>query len=287
MITIVSGGYEAKISMDGAELKSFKRLIDGKEFLWCADPGVWGKTSPVLFPFAGLLKDKSFTYKGKTYFQERHGFARNCKFKGELLTPSKAEFTLNADSETLKNYPFNFTLKKTVSLNCQTLSIEFTVINNDDKTMYYGIGGHTAFATEGGNGLDECTLKFKNCGEYYCTNLNNDGLTIPQKRLLFKGDELKLSSSLFNNDSLAFDKIISDEVCLVRPGCETIKFSSSNLPALVLWATTGTKRFICIEPWTSVPERVDADKNIENKTNLIALEKGAQNKHGFVIEIVK
>ena len=59
--------YELKndvisISMDshGAELKSLKKLDTGKEYMWCGDAKYWGRTSPVLFPFVGGLKDKEY-----------------------------------------------------------------------------------------------------------------------------------------------------------------------------------------------------------------------------------
>ena len=42
----------------GAELKSLKRLSDGREYLWCGDAAYWGRTSPVLFPFGGREKQR-------------------------------------------------------------------------------------------------------------------------------------------------------------------------------------------------------------------------------------
>ena len=41
----------------GAELKSLKSVAQGKEYMWDADPAYWQRTSPVLCPFVGGLKD--------------------------------------------------------------------------------------------------------------------------------------------------------------------------------------------------------------------------------------
>ena len=103
--------YELKndvisISMDshGAELKSLKKLDTGKEYMWCGDAKYWGRTSPVLFPFVGGLKDKEYRTKGKAYPMNQHGFARDMEF--ELFSQSENEiwFILKPNEETLAKY---------------------------------------------------------------------------------------------------------------------------------------------------------------------------------------
>ena len=54
---------EIQIQSKGAELKSLKRRSDGTEYLWNADPAFWGRTSPVLFPFVGGVKNKEYMTK--------------------------------------------------------------------------------------------------------------------------------------------------------------------------------------------------------------------------------
>ena len=56
-----------EVEEHGAELKSLVRKNTGKEYMWKADPKFWGRTSPVLFPFVGAVKDKQFRTKGQTY----------------------------------------------------------------------------------------------------------------------------------------------------------------------------------------------------------------------------
>ena len=71
---------EIEIHSKGAELKSLKKRSTGTEYLWKADPAFWGRTSPVLFPFVGGVKNKEYRTKGKTYSMGQHGFARDMEF---------------------------------------------------------------------------------------------------------------------------------------------------------------------------------------------------------------
>ena len=56
-----------EIDSFGAELKSVKDKATGQEYMWQADAAYWGRTSPVLFPFVGKLKNDSFLHGGQTY----------------------------------------------------------------------------------------------------------------------------------------------------------------------------------------------------------------------------
>lgn len=67
-----------EIADHGAELKS--AIKNGREYMWCGDAKYWGRTSPVLFPFVGSLKNKSYTHNGTEYTMGQHGFARDCDF---------------------------------------------------------------------------------------------------------------------------------------------------------------------------------------------------------------
>lgn len=63
------------VDTHGAEAVSLKNAA-GEELLWQADPAVWKRHAPILFPWTGKLKDGSFTHGGKTYKGGQHGFAR-------------------------------------------------------------------------------------------------------------------------------------------------------------------------------------------------------------------
>ena len=49
------------VESHGAELVSVVNKQTGAEMLWQADPAVWARHAPVLFPYCGRLKDGAFT----------------------------------------------------------------------------------------------------------------------------------------------------------------------------------------------------------------------------------
>ena len=53
----------------GAEAVSLKNAA-GEEVLWQADPEVWPRHAPILFPWTGELPQSSYSHKGKTYHVE-------------------------------------------------------------------------------------------------------------------------------------------------------------------------------------------------------------------------
>ena len=86
---------ECEIDSHGAELKSLVRRSDGKQIMWGADPAYWNRTSPVLFPFVGGVKDKEYRYDGKTYTIGQHGFARDMEFSLDSQSEDEIWFSLS------------------------------------------------------------------------------------------------------------------------------------------------------------------------------------------------
>ena len=51
------------IQHNGAELCSIKNLKNNKEYMWQADPEIWGSHAPNLFPVIGALKGNQIKYE--------------------------------------------------------------------------------------------------------------------------------------------------------------------------------------------------------------------------------
>jgi galactose mutarotase-like enzyme len=96
--------------------------------MWSADPAYWAKTSPVLFPIVGALKEDTYFYKGGAYSLPRHGFARNEDFKLTEHHKHTITFSIESNPETLGVYPFPF-----------TFSITYALENNELATSYIGL----------------------------------------------------------------------------------------------------------------------------------------------------
>lgn len=198
------------ISLMGAQMTGVKKY--GKELLWQGDPSVWAGQAPVLFPLCGGLKDGIYTYLGKEYSIEKHGFARKSEFKVESNSRTQAVFMISSDEETKKQYPFDFQFRIIYTLNDTELSVEYKVSNLTDGPMYYSVGSHEAYSCPGG--IENYTLLFDK-KEELLSNLVLDGLI--SRRCISLGentDKLKLSYDLFDFDSVIFSSLKSDKVTL-------------------------------------------------------------------------
>ncbi len=132
-ITITSENAGAVIDSFGAELHSLKDNL-GTEYLWQADPAVWKRHAPVLFPFICNTDSKKYTYEGQVYSLANHGFARDSEFELVSSDCSSAEFLLRSSAETLKLYPFEFELRIGYKLSGNKLDVSYTV-RKDRKSV--------------------------------------------------------------------------------------------------------------------------------------------------------
>lgn len=129
----------------GAELKSLKRVADAKEYLWQGDPAYWGRTSPVLFPIVGALKNGCYRIKGKEYPMSQHGFARDMEFQLKSQVASEIWFSLRSDEKTLAVYPYPFLLEIGYELAGSTVIVKWRVSNPQGEPICFSIGGHPGF----------------------------------------------------------------------------------------------------------------------------------------------
>ena len=65
MVTLKNTHLTVEIDDLGAQLCSVKSP-EGTEYIWQADPAIWGRHAPLLFPVIGRLQGGQYTYKGQT-----------------------------------------------------------------------------------------------------------------------------------------------------------------------------------------------------------------------------
>ena len=70
-----------EIADKGAELSRVWDKEESCERLWSADPAVWNRHAPILFPFVGKVVDGKYRLNGRVYeMNTQHGFARDRDF---------------------------------------------------------------------------------------------------------------------------------------------------------------------------------------------------------------
>ena len=144
MIILKNEVLTVSVDEKGAQLCSVKGA-DGTEYIWQADPAVWGRHAPLLFPVIGRLKDSQYTLEGKTYTIGSHGFARDAMFTVAEQSETAVSLRITDTPATLEKWPFRFALTVTFTLEGNTLRKTCKVDNRDDRTMYYELGSHDGF----------------------------------------------------------------------------------------------------------------------------------------------
>ena len=118
----------------------------GAEMLWQGDPAVWPRRAPILFPVAGGFKDDGYELDGQWYGMPKHGFARKEEWAVESAGEDEAVFLLTAQKP---GFPFRYEFRAVFSLEANQLEVNYVVKNLDDRTFYFSVGAHEAYACPG------------------------------------------------------------------------------------------------------------------------------------------
>ncbi|UUV19613.1 aldose 1-epimerase family protein [Fusobacteria bacterium ZRK30] len=284
---ITDGIAEAVIDSHGAELKSLKLLKNNEEFMWNADPEFWGRTSPVLFPIVGGLKDGRYSYHGTTYEMGQHGFARDNKFKVISHGETKIVFLFESNEETLQNYPFEFKFYMEYSLENGCLSIEYKVENLSSEEMYFSIGAHPAFSTPVDQDIQisDYYLEFEKNETASILPLEGRNISRNTMKFLEDSKKIELSKDLFKNDALIFKGLDSKNVSLkCKKNTRVVTMDYSNFEYIAFWNKVGAE-FICLEPWNGIADFIDASGRLEEKDGILKLEGQGKYKASLKIKV--
>ena len=288
MFSIQNDCLSVTIHPKGAELKSLYNKNTGIGYLWNGDPAYWAKTSPVLFPIVGTLKNDAFNYAGKSYPLGRHGFARDMDFTVTDEKPSSITFTLTSNEATLQKFPFPFQFDIIYSIDKDQLKVSYRVVNTGDQTMYFSIGAHPAFNVPliPGSDYTDYYLEFdktENAGRW---PISKDGLIqsapVP---LLDNTQVLPLTKELFQNDAIVFKELRSASVSLLSDRSpHGLKFDFSGFPYLGIWAAKNAD-FVCIEPWCGIADSVNSNQQLEDKEGINSLPASDVFERSWIVKV--
>lgn len=280
--TISNSKLSASIKHAGAELFSIKDN-QNKEYIWEGNPDFWGKHSPVLFPIVGTLKNNTYIINGKEYQLPRHGFARDMEFALLDKTENSAVFSLKSSEETLEKYPFEFELQLIYTLNENSLSLKYNVVNKGNKQMPFSIGAHPAIALPGN--FDDYALQFEKEEELKYYLLENDLISSKTKILETSNNVVPLNYELFKNDALIFKTLNSKSLTILKNSKPYTKVDYQNFPSLGIW-TKENAPFICIEPWLGYSDTDENTGDLHQKEGILILDESKNFTAEFSITIL-
>ncbi|MCM1022897.1 MAG: aldose 1-epimerase family protein [Prevotella sp.] len=286
-ITLTSEKAKAVVDSFGAELHSLADSA-GTEYLWQADPAVWKRHAPVLFPFICNTDSKKYTYEGREYSLANHGFARDSEFELVSSDGVSAEFALRSDAETLKLYPFDFELRIGYRLSGNKLDVSYTVKNTDVKDIYFFIGGHPAFNVplDGGD-FDGYFVEYEK-PETIVQDFKGKRTVIADNTA-----KVPLSHELFANDVFMKDAPASSWIAIVsEKSGRKVKLNYDPKGCIAVWSSwfedkslTEKAKFVCLEPWSSVPVYCDKEEDIAKMSHVIRLAPEKEYVFAYSIEI--
>ena len=204
IIELIHNNASAKIETKGAELKSL--IINGREIMWCSDPAFWGKSSPVLFPAVGNVRNNKTVIGGKEVSLGKHGFARDNEFS-VIRKSSNSVILSYRHNHKDGEYPYDVTLSLQYNLFDDRIEVTYSVVNTNDDPISYCIGAHPAIAC---NNLDDCTLTFEKREKASTPVMDLDTRLFRSKERIERlngTSKLALNYDMFDNDVVYFDDI--------------------------------------------------------------------------------
>lgn len=262
----------------GAELTSIQ--YNGKEMLFQGAKVLdsngniyWKRQAPILFPIVGQLKNSTTQIEGNSYQMSQHGFARDMDFEEISKTETKHHYMLKNNEETLKKYPYKFELHVIYKIVEDTLIVTYQVKNMDNKTIYFGLGGHPAFNCDYSNGEYEIEFS-ENEDKIEFLKLKNGLIDAEKAQNILQDNKIWLKEDTFDNDAVIMKNIKSNKVVLQNheTNQKILEFDFIGFPYLALWSKKGAP-FVCIEPWQNTADRIDSIQIYKNKENIIKLKK--------------
>lgn len=252
---------KVEIDSAGAELKSVLNKNNYREYMWYGNKKFWGRTSPVLFPFVGSLKNKEYIHEGKAYSMGQHGFARDYEHKLLSQTDTEIWFSFKSDSETYAKYPFEFELQCGYKLSGNELQVLWRVLNPDSKDIYFSIGAHPAFLCpiHGEEDWSDYRLYFKGVDTlHHHGNVVSTGMALmDDETIKLDNNRIKITRDFFDKCTYMVEGQQTTEVGIEDPNGRRIIDVDFDAPLFAIWSPEGKHApFICIEPWYG---RCDAD----------------------------
>ncbi len=286
-LTIQNEFLTVTVSRKGAQLQSILGA-DGTEYLWQGDPAYWPDRALNIFPYVARLTDGCYFLDGQLHHMAIHGIAPYMIFTPVCQESNRLTLELVSSEETLQAYPRAFSFRIVYTLENSTLSVTYAVENRDEKTMYFGLGGHPGFSVPfcGGDFTDYRLRFHEDCvpvrvGFTEKCFLNGQDTPYP----LEKGC-LNLRHDLFDDDAIVL-KNMAHAVTLERPGdSHSVTVTYPGMHYLGIWHMPHTDApYVCIEPWSSLPSFQDKIAVFEEQEDLISLVPGGRYQNKWSIHI--
>ena len=274
--------FSVKVKSLGAELSSMFSKKSNREVVWQGDDS-FPRQANNLFPNCGPIKDEYFIVNEIKYAMKQHGFARHREFELAMHTDTAVSFVLKSDDATKAVYPYEFEFYNNFELIGEKLLQTYKIVNKSTtEVMYYGVGAHTGFniPMADGDNSDDYYVDFGDNKPFVVETNSSNLLSGKKIKVNLEDGKFNLSDTVFDEDSFIFGGFEKKELTLRSKNSShfvTVKFD--DFENCVLWCMKGKLKYLCIEPWNSLPDACDTDHDFAKKVGILSLEGGQTATH--------
>jgi galactose mutarotase-like enzyme len=204
---------------------------------------------PTLFPSPGKLTADTWRREGREGKLRRHGFARDLPWtvvRTDTNGAASATLRLHSGEATRQDYPFNFELDYTYSLQGSALTIEQRVENAGHHPMPFAAGLHPYFHVREAEKAD-CVIDTP--ATHAWDNVNRQEIEFSQIDLTAPEVDLHLHDQNSPTAKIAWAGKTVTITC------------SDDMTRWVVW-TLGGWDFVCLEPWTSPQDALNTGERL-------------------------
>jgi galactose mutarotase-like enzyme len=242
-------GYEENLNGTVATVVDFP--------LNCEEPADRRYGNPILFPAPSKTFSKQgpdlWEWNGKVYRMPFHGFARNLYWRITQLTENKIQAELAKTANTTVSFPFEFKFSASYTLDDRGLVLDVLVQNLGAEPFPYGVGFHPYIkAPLGKSGTPaDCTVDSPQAVRAKTTDeWKSHGLE-PFAARQFRASEDLVESFVLTQTGLKFMELHDHANKLIAR--VSVEQSKKDFPVWVVWNASPTAGYVCLEPWTDVP----------------------------------
>lgn len=219
----------------------------------------------------------------------QHGFARDSYFDISKENENFIEYEMKSNIETLKKFPYSFTLRVGYVLEKNKIRVSYRVINEGKVDMFFSIGAHPGFNCPllKGETMEDYYLEFEkeeNLDKY----ILHDGLVEENKVKFLEAKNLvELTKNIFKDDAIILKGTRSNRISLKsHKNSRVVTIDYTGFPYLGIWSPTSGAPFVCIEPWYGIADFEGKNKSFEQKVgiNKLSPEKEFQCEFKIIIE---
>ena len=280
------------VDTHGAEAVSLKNAA-GEELLWQADPAIWKRHAPILFPWTGKLVDGTFTAKGKTWKGGQHGFARDLEHTLLRAEGDTIQLELRADDAIkAERFPYDFVLTSTFRLEGKTVHHTLQVTNPGTEELRFGIGFHPAFNVpfDDKHTTTDYEFRFDQPESPVILDARPNGLLSGKSYYQWKNQQtIPLTDDLFANDSFCMAGLRTGTIGICEKDTgRNVTCKVEGYPYSLIWSAPAKPvRFVCIEPWYGINDGYQTVADFSQKRGIVALPAGETFRFSWKAEFLE